>query len=1163
MSTALYRRYRPDTFADVIGQEHVTDPLMAALQKNRVNHAYLFSGPRGCGKTTSARILARCLNCAEGPTPTPCGTCDSCVELGRGGPGSLDVIEIDAASHGGVDDARDLRERATFAPVRDRYKIFIIDEAHMVTSAGFNALLKIVEEPPEHIKFIFATTEPDKVIGTIRSRTHHYPFRLVPPEPLMQYLELLCRQENVPVAPGVLSLVIRAGGGSVRDSLSVLDQLMAGAGPSGLDYELAVSLLGYTHASLLDDVVDAFAAADASTVFSAVDRVVQTGHDPRRFVEDLLERFRDLIIVRAMPESAHAILRGVPEDQIARMQTQANQLGASELSRAADITNQALTEMTGATSPRLHLELLCARILLPSADQGEQGVAARVDRIERRLSYGGAPVSAPIDNGQAPVAHAAAEPALSGPAAARAALRGANAQKAQAPAPAESPRQEAERITPPRVSTADWPREDQQGSPAPTANAQPAAQAAPQHDGGAPATSGPTAPAASGTSATQIPDTAGASAAAAPAAQMPAAPAAAAGTHAGASAPVEPAAPVESGPAVPTSVFGNPRDASRQDAGVKGTSNAAQPHETAAGSEPETSADWGGSWGAMPEPAPAPEKPATPAPAQAPVNLAPAAQQSGDPSAAEAPAQRQPQAQGQPPAQQSAPQRPARETPAAQHQPSRPEPATAPSGAAQQQPSRPEPTAAPAQPSRQDPAAPQASGQIEMIRRAWPEILSTLSGIRKVTWMNVSANASPLSLDGTALTLGFKNQGSATNFGNGDHADNLRQAIQQVLGMDLRILTVEDASVTAGESGPKVPTSRQQPADGGWSANTATVNAPAPVPEPAAHSTPPAPAPASALPVPAAGMTPTTDSAPSGFPAASDTSAVSGWSAPSAVSAPSGVSSPSAGSGMTAPSPMSASSTGSAPSAASSTSAASGHSAPSGMSGPTAATAATGMSAASGYSAASAPSGMSGTTAASAPSAASPNSASGSGQRPPALPGEKPVFAQLAERMSSGSSAAVAGVPGAVAVKSAPDHSTAGAEAPSPNGAAQPNGQLQGGQVSDQSAPAPSAPATPYDDVPYANDEPPAEEWETTPDLQVPGQKRSRYQQLLDQAKATQAKASPATPSPSGRDLNLKYVEDIPSDDDESIEDSGLVGRAAIERLLGGRLIEERSHDGS
>ncbi|NYE96201.1 DNA polymerase-3 subunit gamma/tau [Psychromicrobium silvestre] len=404
MTTALYRRYRPDTFADVIGQEHVTEPLMTALRKNRVNHAYLFSGPRGCGKTTSARILARCLNCAQGPTDTPCGTCDSCVGLARGGSGSLDVIEIDAASHGGVDDARDLRERATFAPVRDRYKIFIIDEAHMVTSAGFNALLKIVEEPPEHIKFIFATTEPDKVIGTIRSRTHHYPFRLVPPEPLMAYLNLLCEQENVPVAPGVLSLVVRAGGGSVRDSLSVLDQLMAGAGERGLDYELAVSLLGYTHASLLDDVVDALAASDAGTVFRAVDRVVQTGLDPRRFVEDLLERFRDLIIVQAMPESARAILRGMPEDQIARMQTQSTQLGRAELSRAADVTNNALTEMTGATSPRLHLELLCARLLLPGADQSERGITARVDRIERRLSYA------------APAADNAAVPSIEAPA---------------------------------------------------------------------------------------------------------------------------------------------------------------------------------------------------------------------------------------------------------------------------------------------------------------------------------------------------------------------------------------------------------------------------------------------------------------------------------------------------------------------------------------------------------------------------------------------------------------------------------------------------------------------------------------------------------------------------------------------------------------------------
>ncbi len=387
MSTALYRRYRPDTFAEVIGQEHVTAPLMTALGKDAVSHAYLFSGPRGCGKTTSARILARCLNCAQGPTGTPCGVCDSCVDLATGGSGSLDVIEIDAASHGGVDDARDLRERATFAPVRDRYKIFIIDEAHMVTAAGFNALLKIVEEPPEHIKFIFATTEPDKVIGTIRSRTHHYPFRLVPPEPLMDYLHRLCEQESVSVAPGVLPLVIRAGGGSVRDTLSVLDQLIAGSTDSGLDYDRATALLGFTHATLLDDVVDSVASLDGATAFAVVDRVVQSGQDPRRFVEDLLERLRDLIIVKSVPENPGAILRGVPEDQIRVMQTQAGKLGSAELSRAADITAQALTDMVGATSPKLHLELLMARLLLPHAEQGHASVAARLERVERRLDF--------------------------------------------------------------------------------------------------------------------------------------------------------------------------------------------------------------------------------------------------------------------------------------------------------------------------------------------------------------------------------------------------------------------------------------------------------------------------------------------------------------------------------------------------------------------------------------------------------------------------------------------------------------------------------------------------------------------------------------------------------------------------------------------------------
>ena len=470
MTTALYRRYRPDTFDQVIGQEHVTEPLKAALRANRVTHAYLFSGPRGCGKTTSARILARCLNCAQGPTDTPCGQCESCRELATGGPGSLDVVEIDAASHGGVDDARDLRERATFAPVRDRYKIFIIDEAHMVTNQGFNALLKLVEEPPEHVKFVFATTEPERVIGTIRSRTHHYPFRLVPPDVLGPYLTTLCAEEHIGVGEGVLTLVMRAGGGSVRDTLSVLDQLMAGAIDGQVSYQTAVALLGYTDSALLDQSVDALAGGDGAAAFRVVERMVESGHDPRRFVEDLLQRLRDLLIIAVAGDGARDVLADTPQDQFERMQRQAQNWGPHGLSRAADLTDEALRAMTGATSPRLQLELLVGRILMPAPAPAQAPVQGTVG-----MTGGGAPREASSASSEASSGRFGAREARE--ALARKKQERAEASAPAAPAPSAAP---APQGVPAWGSGPDWSAQKPAAQkPAPESSAVPAQASAP------------------------------------------------------------------------------------------------------------------------------------------------------------------------------------------------------------------------------------------------------------------------------------------------------------------------------------------------------------------------------------------------------------------------------------------------------------------------------------------------------------------------------------------------------------------------------------------------------------------------------------------------------------------------------------------------------------
>ncbi|SFN46173.1 DNA polymerase-3 subunit gamma/tau [Pseudonocardia ammonioxydans] len=850
MALALYRKYRPAKLADVVGQEHVTEPLATALSAGRINHAYLFSGPRGCGKTSSARILARSLNCVQGPTPEPCGECASCVALAPEGPGNIDVVELDAASHGGVEDARELRDRAFYAPAESRYRIFVVDEAHMVTSQGFNALLKIVEEPPEHLVFVFATTEPDKVLPTIRSRTHHYPFRLIPPGTMRSLLERICGEEEVTVAPPVFPLVIRAGGGSARDTLSVLDQLLAGAGPEGITYERAVALLGVTDSALIDDTVDALAAADGAAVYGAVDRLVEAGHDPRRFASDLLQRLRDLVLIQAVPDAVEQGLIDGADDELSRMADQAARLGPATLTRYGEILHQGLTEMRGATAPRLLLELLCARMLLPAATTSDGGLLERLERIERRNAIAPEPGAAGgggADGTDAPAkrfvrpseraargtgqeaadAGGAAAPGGSGPA------RGAGAPGAGpergGPPPSEAPTRSAEA---PEAPAAAGRGSGPAGADAVPRGAAPAGAAPETSPGMSPGAAEPadgTGPAASA---------AGAGAGRAEQAAADARSVGDAGAEArsvqdadaGGRSVREAGTPMSGGGADGASGVGSgsgadvSAGASRPPAGAGGSpAGAGEPvgsgAEEGAGGSARSAEGSGAATGASSSPAaaagvpgpgdadssgapegdPSPHHPVAESPApQHPVPESPAPQRPAPESpAAQPPAAERPAAESPTP-ERPAPEGPAAESPAPEH-PAAERPAAEQPAAEQPAPERPAPPrdGAPvdaAPPASAQPAPAAASLDATAVRRVWPEILAAVRQRSRSTEA-LLVNATVRAVDGDTLVLAIAAPPLARRLSEQRNTDVISDALRSVLGVQWQV------RCEAGEAG--------------------------------------------------------------------------------------------------------------------------------------------------------------------------------------------------------------------------------------------------------------------------------------------------------------------------------------------------------------------------